>query len=144
MYFPRSLLNVPLGVSQVVYYGLLFGAAMVLPAYALYRWKPNHWFIKNIHVPVFMGSVGGIPPAATINFTPWVVVGVFFQYFVFKYYKNVRVLHPPPPCFLFSFMGFFARRKLRMSADLGLGTEDIKCRVRVCVTNEGCNNVGAQ
>lgn len=105
---------------QVVYFGLLFGAALVLPAYALYRWKPKHWFIRNIHVPVFIGSVGGIPPSATINFTPWAVVGVFFQYFVFTYHKNVRALHPP-----ISFMGLFARGELRMSADLVLGTDNI-------------------
>ncbi|KAK6125538.1 hypothetical protein DH2020_040717 [Rehmannia glutinosa] len=47
-------------------------------------WK----WIKLINIPVLLGATAAMPPASTINFNSWILVGTIFNWFVFRYRKR--------------------------------------------------------
>jgi hypothetical protein len=49
---------------------------------------PNQKWISLINLPVLLGATAAMPPATSVNFTCWIVVGTIFNYFIFKYRKR--------------------------------------------------------
>lgn len=54
----------------------------------LHKAFPKKTWIKLINIPVLLGATAGMPPATTLNFNSWIVVGLIFNYFIFKYQKK--------------------------------------------------------
>lgn len=65
--------------------GGLIGPIIV---WLLHKAFPQKTWIKLINIPVLLGATAGMPPATTLNFNSWIVVGLFFNYFIFKYQKK--------------------------------------------------------
>lgn len=65
----------------------LIGAFAPIPFWALAKVLPNQRWLRKVNMPILIGSTGLMPPAGPINYTSWFVVGMTFNYFVFKYKK---------------------------------------------------------
>ncbi|KAJ8772904.1 hypothetical protein K2173_028081 [Erythroxylum novogranatense] len=65
-----------------------FGGALgPLLIWLLHKAFPTQKWIKKINLPVLLGATAAMPPATTVNFNCWIVVGVIFNYYVFRYHK---------------------------------------------------------
>ncbi|EOA37544.1 hypothetical protein CARUB_v10011782mg [Capsella rubella] len=65
--------------------GGLIGPVLV---WLLQKAFPTKTWISQINLPVLLGATAAMPPATSVNFNCWIIVGVIFNYFVFKYYKG--------------------------------------------------------
>ncbi|KAJ3852991.1 OPT oligopeptide transporter [Lentinula lateritia] len=67
------------------YYGLLFffvaGFLAPLGAWLVSLKWPNSW-IRYVNFPVVFTGTGLLPPATSINYVPWAIVGFIFQYVI--------------------------------------------------------------
>lgn len=65
--------------------GGAFGPVIV---WLLHRAFPKQKWIPLINLPVLLGATAAMPPATTLNFNCWIVVGTIFNHFIFKYRKG--------------------------------------------------------
>ncbi|CDY22616.1 BnaC08g42500D [Brassica napus] len=65
--------------------GGLVGPVLV---WLLQKAFPTRTWISQINLPVLLGATAAMPPATSVNFNCWIIVGVVFNYFVFKNYKK--------------------------------------------------------
>ncbi|KAF7526225.1 hypothetical protein G7054_g10828 [Neopestalotiopsis clavispora] len=70
---------------ESMYSGILWWLipGALLPILA--RWFAKRYpqsLAKHIHIPLMMSATASIPPATAINFIPWTLVGLFFNWFV--------------------------------------------------------------
>jgi OPT family small oligopeptide transporter len=67
------------------YHGLLFfflvGFLAPVGAWLVSLKWPNSW-IRYVNFPVIFTGTGNLPPATSINYVPWAIVGFIFQYLV--------------------------------------------------------------
>ncbi|XP_059460568.1 oligopeptide transporter 4-like [Corylus avellana] len=54
----------------------------------LHKAFPKQSWIPLINLPVLLGATGYMPPATTLNYTSWILVGTFFNFFIFRYRKK--------------------------------------------------------
>ncbi|KAK6150847.1 hypothetical protein DH2020_015779 [Rehmannia glutinosa] len=66
----------------------LGGAVGPILVWALHKAFPSQKWIKLINIPVLLGATAAMPPASTINFNSWILVGTIFNWFVFRYRKR--------------------------------------------------------
>ncbi|XP_027356861.1 oligopeptide transporter 4-like [Abrus precatorius] len=66
----------------------LIGALGPLVIWLLHKAFPKQKWISMIHLPVLLGATANMPPASTVNFNAWIIVGTIFNYFIFKYRKE--------------------------------------------------------
>lgn len=78
----------PLGDYGALNWFFLGGAVAPLVVWLLHKAFPRQSWIKLINLPVVLGATAMIPPASSINFNSWLVVGTVFNFFVFKYRKR--------------------------------------------------------
>ncbi|XP_038705333.1 oligopeptide transporter 4-like [Tripterygium wilfordii] len=78
----------PLGNYSALNWFFLGGAVGPLIVWLLHKAFPKQKWIPLINLPVLLGATGMMPPATAVNFNSWIVTGVIFNYFVFKYRKN--------------------------------------------------------
>jgi hypothetical protein len=45
-------------------------------------------WILMINLPVLIGATANMPPATSVNYNAWLVIGTFFNFFVFRYRKK--------------------------------------------------------
>ncbi|XP_022980943.1 oligopeptide transporter 2-like [Cucurbita maxima] len=64
------------------------GAIGPFLVWLLQRAFPKHKWISLINLPVLLGSTAAMPPATTVNFNCWILVGTVFNFFVFRYRKQ--------------------------------------------------------
>ncbi|CAM8923698.1 unnamed protein product [Rhodiola kirilowii] len=76
------------GYYKALNWFFLIGAAGPLVVYLLHRAFPSQKWIHLINLPVLLGATGAMPPATPVNFNSWIILGVVFNYFVFKYRKR--------------------------------------------------------
>jgi len=70
-------------IYNPVLYGFLIGVLLPIPVWlAAKRW-PDSW-IKYVHVPVMLNATGIMPPAPTVAFTSWILVGFIFNFLVHR------------------------------------------------------------
>ncbi|CAL0299514.1 unnamed protein product [Lupinus luteus] len=75
------------GVYPELNWFFLIGALAPIPVWLLARKFPNHKRIELIDMPIIFGGVGGIPPARSVNYTMWGIVGIFFNFYVYRKFK---------------------------------------------------------
>ncbi|KAK1432295.1 hypothetical protein QVD17_09190 [Tagetes erecta] len=77
-----------LGPYSALNWFFLFGFLAPIVVFMFHKAFPNQKWIKFINLPVILGSCAMMPPATTLNFNSWVVVGTIFNFFVLKYRKK--------------------------------------------------------
>ncbi|KAK4489972.1 hypothetical protein RD792_000626 [Penstemon davidsonii] len=77
-----------LGKYSALNWCFLGGAVAPILVWILHKMFPSKKWIKLINFPVLLGATAAMPPATTLNFNSWILVGTVFNYFVFKYRKN--------------------------------------------------------
>ncbi|KAK8580443.1 hypothetical protein V6N13_143537 [Hibiscus sabdariffa] len=65
--------------------GGLLGPVVV---WLLHKAFPRQKWIPLINLPVLLGATGYMPPATTVNYSSWIIVGTIFNFFVFRYRKQ--------------------------------------------------------
>ncbi|XP_057973518.1 oligopeptide transporter 4-like [Malania oleifera] len=66
----------------------LGGALGPVLVWLLHKAFPSQEWIRLINLPVLLGASGYMPPATSINFNSWIVLGIIFNFFVFRYKKR--------------------------------------------------------
>ncbi|XP_026433490.1 oligopeptide transporter 4-like [Papaver somniferum] len=66
----------------------LGGALAPALVWVLHRKFKKQTWIALINMPIILQATAMMPPASSVNLSSWIVVGVIFNYFVFKYRKN--------------------------------------------------------
>ncbi|XP_062029741.1 oligopeptide transporter 2-like [Rosa rugosa] len=77
-----------LGYYSALNWFFLFGAIGPLIVWLLHKAFPSQKWIALINLPVLFGATAVMPPASTVNFNCWIIVGVVFNYYVFRYRKT--------------------------------------------------------
>lgn len=85
--WPKSYLWQREGNYSALNLFFLGGALAPVIVWLLYKAFPQHRWIAFIHFPVLWGDRHALPPATTLNFNSWILVGTIFNYFIFKYRK---------------------------------------------------------
>ncbi|XP_047342749.1 oligopeptide transporter 1-like [Impatiens glandulifera] len=76
------------GVYGSLNWFFLIGFLAPIPVWYLAKKFPNKKWIKQIHVPLILTATSAMPPARSINYTSWTVVGLFFNYYIYNKYKQ--------------------------------------------------------
>lgn len=76
------------GVYMALNWFFLGGAMAAVFVWLCHKAFPKVWWIPYINMPVLLGALANMPPATTVNYTSWLIVGTIFNYFVFKYHKG--------------------------------------------------------
>ncbi|KAL4604385.1 hypothetical protein ACB092_10G189500 [Castanea dentata] len=84
---PRRIFG-RLGNYPALNWFFLGGAVGPVIVWLMQKAFPNQEWISLINFPVLLGATAAMPPATSVNFNCWIVVGTIFNYFVFKYRKN--------------------------------------------------------
>ncbi|GLU16047.1 hypothetical protein SLE2022_324970 [Rubroshorea leprosula] len=77
-----------LGNYSALNWFFLGGVLGPIIVWLLHKAFPNQKWIALINLPVVFGATAMMPPATSVNFNGWIVIGIFFNYYVFKYKKS--------------------------------------------------------
>jgi OPT family small oligopeptide transporter len=79
----------PDGRYKIVLWFFLIGAMISLVCVVIRRLRPSNKFFKDYFSPVlFMGGAGDLPTSTGINYHAWFIVGMVFNFFVYKKHKG--------------------------------------------------------
>ncbi|KAK3164847.1 hypothetical protein QOZ80_1AG0025590 [Eleusine coracana subsp. coracana] len=84
---PRRIFGA-LGNYAALNWFFLVGAAGPVIQYALHRTFPHKPWIPMINLPVLIGATASMPPATAVNYNSWLLIGIVFNFFVFRYRKK--------------------------------------------------------
>lgn len=84
---PRRIFG-PLGNYGALNWFFVGGALGPVLVWLLHRAFPTQSWIPLINLPVLLGATASMPPATTVNYNSWVLVGTIFNFFVFRYRKQ--------------------------------------------------------
>lgn len=66
----------------------LGGALGPIIVWLFYKAFPKQTWLPLVNLPVILGATGAMPPATPVNFNSWILIGIVFNYFVFRYRKK--------------------------------------------------------
>ncbi|OVA15236.1 Oligopeptide transporter [Macleaya cordata] len=78
----------PLGNYPALNWFFLGGALGPVLVWLLHKAFPKQSWIPLINLPVLLGATASMPPAKTVNYNSWILVGTIFNFFVFRYRKK--------------------------------------------------------
>ncbi|MBA0720780.1 hypothetical protein Golax_008384 [Gossypium laxum] len=78
----------PLGNYSALNWFFLGGALGPVVVWLFHKAFPNQKWIPLINLPVLLGATAAMPPATSLNFNCWLIIGFIFNYYVFKYRKG--------------------------------------------------------
>ncbi|XAR48474.1 hypothetical protein NMG60_11031300 [Bertholletia excelsa] len=78
----------PLGNYQALNWFFLGGLLGPIAVWLLHKAFPKHSWIPLINLPVLLGATAYMPPASSLNYNSWILVGTIFNFFVFRYRKD--------------------------------------------------------
>ncbi|CAN1336925.1 Oligopeptide transporter 3 [Linum perenne] len=84
---PKRLFG-PGGLYRNLVWLFLIGAILPVPIWVLSKVYPEKKWIALINIPVISYGFAGMPPATPTNIASWLMTGMIFNYFVFKYHKR--------------------------------------------------------
>lgn len=84
---PQRLFG-PGGLYRNLVWLFLIGALLPVPIWVLSKIFPEKKWIPLINIPVISYGFAGMPPATPTNIASWLITGMIFNYFVFKYRKE--------------------------------------------------------
>ncbi|CAM6094354.1 unnamed protein product [Calypogeia fissa] len=71
------------GIYKQINWWFGIGALAPIPVWIATKIWPKVGWIRAINMPILIGATGVMPPATSINFTMWVLVGFIFNYVIF-------------------------------------------------------------
>ncbi|CAH9119455.1 unnamed protein product [Cuscuta epithymum] len=77
-----------LGRYGALNWGFLLGAMSPLVVWLFQRGFPSKRWISLINLPVLLSATATMPPATSLNFNSWIVVGTIFNFFIFRYRRK--------------------------------------------------------
>ncbi|KAL8490358.1 hypothetical protein ACS0TY_025548 [Phlomoides rotata] len=77
-----------LGKYGALNWFFLGGAVAPVLVWILWTAFPKQKWLKSVNMPVILGATAMMPPATTLNFNSWILVGTVFNFFVFRYRKQ--------------------------------------------------------
>eukprot|EP01018_Ginkgo_biloba_P001644 Gb_01018 [translate_table: standard] len=77
-----------LGVYPALNWFFFGGAVAPVAVWLLHKAFPKSSWIPLINMPVLLGATSYMPPATSVNYTSWILVGTIFNFFVFRYRKT--------------------------------------------------------
>ncbi|KAI3850493.1 hypothetical protein MKW98_000303 [Papaver atlanticum] len=78
----------PNGNYPALNWFFLGGAVAPALIWALHKKFKKRTWIALINIPIILQATAVMPPASSVNLSSWIVVGVIFNYFVFRYRRN--------------------------------------------------------
>nr|GMD13706.1 oligopeptide transporter 4-like [Ipomoea batatas] len=78
----------PLGDYSALNWFFLGGILGPILVWLLHKSFPSQTWIALINLPVLLGATSQMPPATSLNYTSWILVGTIFNFFVFRYRKK--------------------------------------------------------
>ncbi|KAI3850490.1 hypothetical protein MKW98_000300 [Papaver atlanticum] len=78
----------PRGNYSALNWFFVGGALGPILVWMLHKAFPHQSWIPLINLPVLFGSTSMMPPASPVNYNSWILVGIIFNCFVFKYKKQ--------------------------------------------------------
>ncbi|KAI8524901.1 hypothetical protein RHMOL_Rhmol13G0185400 [Rhododendron molle] len=112
----------PGGLYRNLVWLFLIGAVLPVPVWILSKIFPEKKWIPLINIPVISYGFAGMPPATPTNIASWLITGMIFNYFVFKYRK-----------------GWWQKYNYVLSAALDAGTAFMGVLLFFALQNEGRN-----
>ncbi|OVA19985.1 Oligopeptide transporter [Macleaya cordata] len=82
-----------LGIYEKMNWFFLIGLLAPLPVWVLSRIYPNKKRIKLMNMPIIIGATQSMPPARSVNYLTWAVVGIIFNFYVYRKFKSWWVKH---------------------------------------------------
>jgi len=76
-----------LGIYKAVNWFFLIGGLAPVPFWILHKIFPDKKWPLYVYTPILIGATGNMPPATSVNYIAWFLVGFIFNYVVFKYRK---------------------------------------------------------
>ncbi|KAK7320299.1 hypothetical protein VNO77_29643 [Canavalia gladiata] len=137
------------GIYPGMNWFFLIGLLAPVPVWILARKFPNHKWIELINMPVIIGGAGGIPPARSVNYITWGIVGVFFNFYIYNKFKAWWARHT----YILSaaldagvaFMGvlvYFALQSYNIEGPAWWGLEADHCPLAKCPSAPGVVTAG--
>ncbi|CAL5198574.1 unnamed protein product [Lathyrus oleraceus] len=84
---PRRLFG-PGGLYRNLIWLFLIGAVLPVPVWVFSKIYPDKKWIAMINVPIIFNGFAGMPPATPTNIATWLLTGMFFNFFVFRFHKR--------------------------------------------------------
>ncbi|KAI3940628.1 hypothetical protein MKW92_047118 [Papaver armeniacum] len=84
---PKRLFG-PGGMYRNLVWLYLVGAVLPVPIWVMSKIFPEKKWIPLINIPLVLYGFAGMPPASPTNIACWLITGMVFNYFVFKYKKE--------------------------------------------------------
>ncbi|KAG8059785.1 hypothetical protein GUJ93_ZPchr0002g25849 [Zizania palustris] len=78
----------PHGNYAALNWFFLIGAAGPVVVYVFHKMFPRQKWIALINLPVLIGATAMMPPATSVNYNSWLLIGTIFNFFVFRYRKK--------------------------------------------------------
>ncbi|KAJ1410818.1 Tetrapeptide transporter, OPT1/isp4 [Sesbania bispinosa] len=75
------------GIYPGMNWFFLIGLLAPVPVWLCARKFPNQKWIELINMPIIIAGASGLPPARSVNYITWGIVGIFFNFFVYNKYK---------------------------------------------------------
>ncbi|KAK9152369.1 hypothetical protein Syun_010678 [Stephania yunnanensis] len=82
-----------LGLYAKMNYFFLIGALAPVPVWVLSRMFPKQKWISLINMPVILSATSVMPQAGAVNFWCWGVVGIFFNFYVYRKFRSWWARH---------------------------------------------------
>ncbi|KAF2300001.1 hypothetical protein GH714_006635 [Hevea brasiliensis] len=76
-----------LGLYNSMCWFFLIGLVAPVPIWLLSRKYPEKKWIRLIHMPIFLSATSSMPPAGAVHYLSWGVVGIFFNFYIYRMYK---------------------------------------------------------
>ncbi|KAJ8755034.1 hypothetical protein K2173_015546 [Erythroxylum novogranatense] len=89
---PRRMFST-LGVYGAMNWFFLIGFLLPFPHWILARKYPEKKWIQFLNVPVILSATSMLPPARPVHYISWAIVGVIFNYYVYRKYKSWWARH---------------------------------------------------
>ncbi|KAI3959816.1 hypothetical protein MKW98_029853 [Papaver atlanticum] len=84
---PKRLFG-PGGMYRNLVWLYLVGAVLPVPIWVMSKIFPEKKWIPLINIPLVLYGFAGMPPASPTNIACWLITGIIFNCFVFKYKKG--------------------------------------------------------
>ncbi|XP_022156842.1 oligopeptide transporter 1-like [Momordica charantia] len=81
------------GIYPEMNWFFLIGLLAPVPGWLLSLKFPDKEWPKLINMPIIIGATSGMPPARSVNYITWGVVGIFFNFYVYKRFKGWWARH---------------------------------------------------
>ncbi|KAL4187975.1 hypothetical protein AMTRI_Chr09g21550 [Amborella trichopoda] len=84
---PRRIFG-DLGTYSAINWCFLGGAIAPFVMWLAHQAFPDKEWIRLINMPVLIGAISIMPPATTVNYTSWILMGFIFGFVVYRYKRD--------------------------------------------------------